>query len=76
MPLPPGADIQELIDGLEILKPYQDEANVVCHTYMVMVPEILVADVSGGDQSTLAGLNWLEHPVYACYYYPCYPEQP
>jgi len=74
MALPNGADIQELIDGLTILKTYKSDAQVVTSAFQVLIPEVLVASISGPDQTSLDSKNWLQHPVYLCYYYPCYPS--
>ena len=69
-----GSDAQELIDGLAILRPYKTNAKVVSKTYMVLVPEILAADISPPDFGALSVRNWEVHPVYDCMYYPCYPK--
>lgn len=69
-----GSDLQELIGGLTILRPYKTDAKVVAKTYMVLVPEVLVADLSGPDAFALTAMHWETHPVYECPYYPCYPK--
>lgn len=63
--------IQEILDGLAILKTYNADAPIVAHAYILAIPGILFADVTlGTDAADLAALNWKQHPVYLCYYYP------
>ena len=62
--------IEDLLDGLEIIQKYNTSAPVVANAYMIMVPKVLKADLSGPDQTLMDGLGWVEHPVYLCYYFP------
>lgn len=62
--------VSDLIDGLDILMTYDSDAPVVSQAYMVMVPKILQATLSGPDQTAIEALGWVLHPVYLCYYYP------
>jgi len=63
--------ISNIIGGLAILKTYNPNAPIVTQAYILAIPAIKVVDVTTGtDAADLTALGWLEHPVYACYYYP------
>ena len=62
--------ITELVAGLEIIKTYGADFPIVSNPYIITVPAVKKAVMSGGDQTTMDGLGWLEHPVYLSYYYP------
>ncbi len=62
--------IDELLAGLEIIKTKNADAPVVTAAYIITVPAVKKADLSGGEQSTIEALGWVEHPVYLSYYYP------
>ena len=64
--------ISNIIDGLAILRTYQTEPPIVSQAYMLSIPKIAFGSATNGtDHDDLLALGWLEHPVYACYYYPC-----
>ncbi len=62
--------ITELLAGLEIIKTYNADAPVITTAYIITVPAVKKAAMSGGHQTTIEGLGWIEHPVYLSYYYP------
>lgn len=62
--------ITELLAGLEMIKAKNSAAPVVASPYIVMVPAVKKTAFSGGEQTTIEGLGWIEHPVYLSYYYP------
>ncbi len=61
--------VSDIIDGLDILAAYDADAPIVSQAYMIMVPKILQAALSGPDQTAIEALGWVLHPVYLCYYY-------
>lgn len=63
------AMLDDIIDGLEVLKTYDAKAPLVTQAYYLSVPAIVASSVSGPDQATLAGLNWLINSEYDYYYY-------
>jgi len=63
--------IQNLKEGLTIMKKYKEAAPVVSHPYMIMVSAVKDPDILDADDKTALGvLGWVLHPVYNCYYYP------
>ena len=62
--------LSDLLSGLELIKPYSPDSPVVTSPYIVTVPAVLQADMSGDDQTAIEALGWLLHPVYLSYYYP------
>jgi hypothetical protein len=62
--------ISNILDGLAILKTYNADAPIVAHAYILAIPAIKVAVVTGEDAAALEALDWEQHPVYLCYYYP------
>ena len=62
--------ITNFLEGLEILKKYDPEPPIVTSAYIITIPKILQADLSGPDQSIMDAAGWLVHPVYLSYYYP------
>lgn len=62
--------ITDILAGLAILKPYAPDAPIVTQAYILAVPAVKVAVVTVPDAAALDALNWEEHPVYLCYYYP------
>jgi hypothetical protein len=62
--------LDELRDGLEILKTKNADAPVVTTAYIITVPAVKKVDLSGGEQTAIEALGWVEHPVYLSYYYP------
>lgn len=63
------AKIQPLVDGLTILKTYDAGALVVALSYMIMVPDIHIQDISDSDRSALLELGWVEHTPEDTYVY-------
>jgi len=62
--------ISNLLDGLAILKAINPDAPIVTQAYIITVPKILQADLSGPQQTAIEAAGWLLHPVYGSYYYP------
>lgn len=62
--------IDELIAGLEIIRAYDAFSPVVTSPYIVAVPAVKQAVMTGLDQTAIEALGWVLHPVYAAYYYP------
>jgi hypothetical protein len=62
--------ITELLAGLEIIKTYNSDAPVVANPYIITVPAVKKAAMSGPHQTAMDGYGWIEHPVYLSYYYP------
>lgn len=63
------ARIQPLVDGLEILKTYDANALVLALSYIVMVPDIKIEDISDAHRSELLELGWIEHAPENTYAY-------
>jgi len=64
-----AAEIQPLIDGLEILKAHDAGAAVVATSYLIYVPDIKIKDLSKSDIEQLIDLGWKEHPDLKTYMY-------
>jgi len=65
--------ITDILAGLAILKAIDPTAPIVTQAYILAVPAIKVADVllrPGTEDADLRAADWMEHPVYLCYYYP------
>lgn len=62
--------LDELRDGMTIILSKNPDAPVVAAPYMITVPMVKQADLSGSEQTTIEGLGWLVHPFYGSYYYP------
>ena len=63
--------ISGFLDGLDILKKYDTEPPIVTSAYIITIPKIKQADITGpGDQAAMDAAGWLVHPVYESYYYP------
>ena len=62
--------ISEILDGLDILRAVNPDAPVVAHAYIITVPKILQADLSGPQQTSIEAAGGVLHPVYGSYYYP------
>jgi len=64
--------IANIVAGLAILKDIDSTAPIVTQAYILAVPAIQVLAVvarPGTEDADLRALGWLDHPVYACYYY-------
>ena len=70
IPLPRIGDIMisGFLDGLDILKKYDTEPPIVTSAYIITIPKIKQADITGpGDQAAMDAAGWLVHPVYECH---------
>jgi len=64
------AMIDDIIDGLEVLKIYNAKSPLVAQSYYLSLPAILASDVTGpGHAAALAAANWLIDTERDYYYF-------
>lgn len=62
--------IDELIDGLKLIRAKNADAPVVTQAYIITVPAVPQTAFTGMEQDMMVAWGWLVHPIYQSYYYP------
>jgi hypothetical protein len=62
-------DLTYIKSGLGILRGYNADAAIVVRYPLVHVPEILLTDLSGLDQTAITNLGWIDQSVEGGLFY-------